>query len=295
MSIVSGLKSQMKLDAQTAFYDVLDFEKPIFPSNVKLYQKYAASSERLKEAGNRVRTVVREKYEKDFSPPVLPVVRAAAKMDREELFGVMDENVRQACDTFSKNLLECGFGTIEWKDDETCQFTFPEIRVSYGLTTKTVERFMHRHELVGARQHKLPALDVKRPKFVDEVILSLPPYLHPHLRIVTGLEVVKAERRVATEQGLNQFGKFLKGVQDTAVEAGEGAMRVVRSSEFRTGAAIAGGTVAVAAAGIGIASLISMFPMASALAALGTMGTVVAIADPALCLGHIVLCGWENE
>lgn len=274
MSIVSRLHSQRKLNGVQAMVEAIGFTKPLIESKEKLYANYSAAYDRLLQLGMAIQLILSRDHSKPFKPPKLRLVRAGA-LTFQELFEDMNIAVFEGCQELTNRLREAGFGNIEWYDEDTCTFDYPVSAFTYGLTSKTVDRYKATHDLVKARQHKLPALDIKRPKAVDKLIAGLPAFVHPHLRIVTGLEVVKTWDHVGTENGLNDFGKFLQGAKDEAAA-------MAKSAKVRTAAAVAG----LAAVGAAIGSF-----MATA----GPIAAQVAIADPAVVLGNVVFCGWENQ
>lgn len=276
---LSSLPSQRRMSSEDAIYSVVGFKEPVAKSKANLFKRYAESVNRSQWLTYSLQVLLNNTYRRSYVPPSVPIVSSGdAAESYEDLKEMMELNIRAFGGRLSEVLREQGLGKLTWHGVDSCTFDFPEIHVKKGLTVHTIRRERHTHDLVKARQHKLPAPDVLKPPFVQSIIKQIPEFIHPHLRIVTGLEVVKDVKFESQEEQLTGFGQFLKGTKQAVTDA----------NNLKN----AGIAAAIAAAVGGGAWL------ASALATAGTVATTaaqVAVLDPALCLGEIVLCGWENE
>jgi hypothetical protein len=181
----------------------------------------------------------------------------------------MERNLRGMCVQFVEDLRGVGCGRIEWFGEDSCRFDYPVAHVRAGIVANDVTTVRHTHDLVNARQHKLPAVDVPRPQIVDTIIAKLPSAVLPHLRIVSGLEVAKRSRMEGNCQQPSAFGKHLLDLGFMTPSFSPAIPGVGALSEAPT-------RIAACAAAVGRA-------------------VAVALADPALCWGDLVLIGWELE
>lgn len=264
MSLIATLPTQKKLPATPAIYESLEFKAPIYMNDAKIYQVYDVGAKKAAALGAGLARVLSRHYHTALIPPDLPPV-PATDLDGNAIFSRMCEEFYQYSEKLVDKAQTAGLGKIEWHTDDRCVFDYPEAQLKSGWTKKTITRSVHTHDLVKARQHRLPATDIKRPPFVDEIIADLPRFVHPHLRIVTGLEVAKSTGNVRTEESLTELGQLL---HDTRLQ-----MAAITATALAAGIA-AGAVLASAAAAAAIP---------------------VAIADPCLCLGSLVLAGWENQ
>lgn len=234
----TSLPSQQRLTAEQAIADSCRFKVPVRRATNRLFEEYAATTARSTTINRAMTRLMSEHFRRPFEPPSLPVVRSAeATQPFPSLVSHFQGLVSQYAREFAAKLREQGFGIITWHDEQSCVFDYPEVRVTNGLTQTTYDRYRHTHDVVKARQHKLPATDVRRPAYVDTMIARLPAELHPQLRIVSGLEVVRNVRHEKSHTERNALGRFF--------------------DEFKG-------------------------------------SKQVSVPDPALCLGEIVLCGWEG-
>ena len=297
MSIISELPSQQKKAALSVLVESLDFHKPLLSNSAKLFTQYDDVGQRLQETASAFQSILRKHYRKSFElPPPLPVFRSAEASD--QLFHRMEAAVTRGCEALTQNLHAAGLGSIVWHDDESCTFDYPEMHIKRGWTTNTFTHSRQTHDLVKARQNRVE--QVKCPALAEAIISELPAFVRPHLRIVTGLEVIKGVDQEGQETELNGFGQFLQGAKETGTAAGNAALSVGKS--VGRGAVKAAPYAAAAAAGVGLAvgtaaAVIAAGPavmgaLSAAAIATGLMG--VAVVDPALCFGNVVLTGWEE-
>jgi hypothetical protein len=136
-----------------------------------------------------------------------------------------------------------------------------------GILRNTIRRMVHQHDLVKARQHKLPAPDVVMPKRAQQILRLVPEAVLPQVRIVTGRLVQKDEREDSSREELTWLGQALEGGKRKARQAAD--------------AAVAG----IAAAGKAVADATS--------SALSSANRAIAVADPAIVIGDVCFYGWE--
>jgi hypothetical protein len=106
----------------------------------------------------------------------------------------MQHRIRQAISALAVALDIPQLGRITWADRESCRFTYFEVQRDRGILRNTVRRIAHQHDVVKARQHKLPATEVVIPKRGLEIISAIPAPLKRYTRVITGLEVRQQAR-----------------------------------------------------------------------------------------------------
>ena len=288
---VSRFKAHKRMTAQEVLFLIAAFERGIMKSDSKDFRSYPEACHRLMTVAIALRMILSKYFGKDLKLPVLPIV--GAMNGSHEL---MEAALHAFCAELVQNLISAGCGKMLWHDKTRCSFDFPEAKFSYSLFKRKVTTVRCRHDLVDARQHILPC-SVRRPPVVDQIIAAFPSPLVRHLRIVTGMEVVKSHAVESEHSGLNKFGQF---VQDAAKKAGVAAnaagnavtsaansagrgLNAAKNAIEKNPNVVAGVVGAAAAGGLGYWLLTA-----------ATVAAQVAIVDPALVLGDIVLCGWEN-
>ncbi len=113
-------------------------------------------------------------------------------------------------------------GVIDWLTGDVCRYHFvravivqstgPSVttRSDNGHTLRettkqtileTHRAALHTHELVNARKHRLPALEVPKPRGVHELISTIPVWLQPYIRVVAGDQIRESviERDLRTD------------------------------------------------------------------------------------------------
>jgi hypothetical protein len=230
MSLLANLPSQKKLDGAPALMDALGFRRPTFQSDEKLFLKYGECEKNYQRLSQSFGRILGNVFHLPWDPPPGPEVVHAGRLEGDALYEAMQANLYEATNRMALGLQRAGFGTITWHSDSACTFTYPQTHVRSGWLTKTISHERHTHELVKARQHRLPAKEIGRPAIVNAIVGEIPEFAHPAVRIVAGLEVVKSREVLRTVQEPTELGRFFQSVQP----------------------------------------------------------------DPALCIGNIVLIGWEN-
>ncbi len=297
---LTSLGSQQKTMLPQALMEAAAFRPPLIVSETKVRTKGADAHDRLSGLERGMKTVLKREFAKDIALTTPGVIRPDGT-GYDKTLAAITSDIRRRCDQFSESMYGSGFGRIQWLSPSTCRFDYPELHIEKGILKKKYTTTRHVHELVDARQHKLPALDVKRPAIVNRIISTIPSDLHRHLRIVTGLEVVKGSAVESEETRLTGLGQVVYGTRDAVVEGAQrvahGAAAVGRAltsdqakAAARTAGMVVGGTVLGAAA---LAGATALAFVGAALLPVALIG--VAVGDPCLVLGDLVLVGWENE
>lgn len=208
-----------------------------------------------------------------FETPELPIVTAdvAAGINGAPV-EVMEESLRNFDGLLDQSLYASPFfGRVTFAGEHECTFTYFDSRIRHGIVQTSHEITRHEHHLVQVRIRKLDDRDVKLPRPQRRIVAMLPRDLGPMVRVVTGLLILKKEGDAGTVRHDHAFGRFLRKAGAAAVKYGPGA---------------AVGAGAGAGIALGAAALFSAISSAASAAA------VVAVADPALVLGDVVLTGW---
>jgi hypothetical protein len=292
MTTISSLPSQQKGLLGDALWDAANFQPPIFRKESKLYEKCDEVNENLSNIERALRAVLRKEFSKDVELTGSEVIRPVGA-GYDDVLKKMHEAVRARCDQFAANLYSSGFGRIVWTSEDSCSFDYAELHVSKGILKRKFTTLRHQHELVDARQHKLPATDVARPPIVGRIICQLPKILDKHLRIVTGLEVVKGSAIESEVTKPTPLGEFVFGTRDAVVDGAQRVAIGVANGAAAVGRALTSDQAkAVARTVGGAAAVVGTAVAGIALLPFAFVG--VAIADPCLVLGDLVLVGWEN-
>lgn len=308
---LTSLDSQQKIVLAQALTEAAGFQQPILPSQTKLRARGEEAHRRLSGLERGLRTVLQREFAKNIALTTSGVI-SPTTASYDETLSAITSDISRRCAEFSETLYGSGFGRIEWLTPSTCRFDYAQLHIAKGILTKKYTTIRHVHDLVDARQHKLPALDVRRPAIVDRIIYMIPSDLHKHLRIVTGLEVVKGSGVESEETKLTGLGQIVYGTRDAVVDGAHrvadgvtkgaqyvagGAAAVGRAltsdqakAAARTAGIVVGGTAVGAAALAGTAALAFV---GAALLPIALVG--VAMGDPCLVLGDLVLVGWESE
>jgi hypothetical protein len=300
MTDLMSLPSQKRVNAADALFSSTGFKRSVIESDKKLFTQYPIATGQVSNTVLGMRAMFHRHFGKELEVPRMSLVESSQAIGGPaETRKLMDASLRLFCESVVENLVKAGCGRIVWHDDTRCSFDYPEAKITKTLTKRIITTVRHRHDLVDARQHKLPC-DVPRPRTVDMIIREIPSVLHPYLRVVTGLEMVKSSIPEGQSEELNGFGRFLQGA-GAAASNGMAAAAKFASNGMDTAARIAKSGIDTAGRIAGDANVQSGVATVAGVAALGgigywlaTIAAQVAILDPALCLGDVVLCGWEN-
>jgi hypothetical protein len=247
----------------------VDFRPPIVRGDRQLFTEYAQAADRYTQISSGLKTVCRNFLDFEITPPPLDAFEAAvAALPYSDTRELMQHRIRQAISALAEALDIPQLGRVTWADRESCRFTYFEVQRDRGILRNTVRRIAHQHDVVKARQHKLPATDVVIPKRGLEIISAIPAPLKRYTRVITGLEV----RQQAREDSSREESTWL-------------AQALARGKHQLTQAKTAA-AVGIVGAGAALASGFT--------ALLSAVTAPVAIADPAIVIGEICLYGWEN-
>jgi hypothetical protein len=280
------------------------FRTPLVHSDAQLFTNYAGAANRFASIGNGLEKLCREHLDFELQPPVVEGLGAGtAALPYTESVGQLELRIQIAIDELVRRLDVPQLGRIEWSDPESCRFTFFEVRRDRGILRNTVKRVAHTHELVKARQHRLPAEEIAMPAKAQAIIKAIPEPLLPQVRIITGLEVLKSEHEDSRRQELTRVGRALDSGKRRALDAVDSlaaggraaamkARDTVSSEEFQRGAAKAAAVGLAAVAGGAI--LGGIYSALTAAASVASVAVPLAIADPAIVLGEFCVFGWED-
>jgi hypothetical protein len=138
---------------------------------------------------------------------------------------------------------------------------------------------------VQAQERRLTDLGVVLPPKQRRIVRALPRSVYPQVRIVTGLLVLQKEEDGGTVRREHAVGRTLRQTGEAVRKYGPGAAR-----------GVAAGAVAVGIVS-GVAALVSAIGASLTAVAVPVVATaaVVAVADPALVIGDLVISGWIEE
>lgn len=191
-------------------------------------------------------------------PTVAPAGASIARLSYPEAVEELRGGLTSAVSKLAAFARATKVGRIEWISEEACRFSFNELRTIRGLLAQTIVRTSHTHELVQARVHRLPANEIPKPPAAKLLLSMMGAPLREATRVVTGMLVVKGE--VATEK-LREPTALGRGVE----KIGMGVRTLAAKGK-------------AAASGVGSA----------------LRGVQVALSDPAIVVGDLVLYGWED-
>lgn len=201
---------------------------------------------------------------------------------------IRTEVMRRVLDDFAerleRRLLPNRIGRIEWYSRHECRIIYYEHQVFHGVFGREIEIFEHEHELVAARLHALPALEIRKPRRALAMIRALD-LLHPYARILTGTIASKRVRRLEPESERTLLGRVI----DEAVVTTSHLLREAASAIPRRG------RVASAATGEANGHEGGNPPgQPESIIARSINYIAAALKDPALVLGDRVLTAWEE-
>ncbi len=162
-------------------------------------------------------------------------------------------------------------GHIEYSPGHAT-YCFYEKRKKFGLLQHQLRRVRTTHEITKPRLHRLPAASVAKPRKAERIIKTLQqcPALEKNCRVVTGFLLSKKQE---TSKQWTEDTLLKKGLV-----AGKATAKVVAKGLGYTAAAA--GVVAAGTAMLLAAPLVAI---------------PVALADPAIVIGDLVIWGWCDE
>ncbi|MBI5760020.1 MAG: hypothetical protein HZA46_16000 [Planctomycetales bacterium] len=255
----------------------LDGPRPVAThSNKRLFESYAAAVQRRAALGQSLQRVSRKEFGYDLNLPPTPLVGASEAAGHEgRTADVLAERLRQFDTAFDEGLRQCPyFARIEYAGPHECVFRYCDATKSYDLQQTIHHIRTHEHHLVQAQERRLTDIGVVLPPKQRRIVRALPQVVYPQLRVVTGLLVLQKEEDGGTVRREHTVGRTLRQTGEAVRKYGSGAARGVAAG------AVAAGIVA------GVAAMVSAISTAVATAA------VVAVADPALVIGDLVISGW---
>lgn len=263
----------------------LDGSHPVAThSNKRLFESYAAAVQRRTALGQSLQRAARKEFGYDLNLPPTPLVGASEAAGHEgRTADVLADRLRQFDAAFDEGLRQCPyFARIEYAGPHECVFRYCDATRSYDLQQTIHHIRTHEHHLVQAQERRLTDSGVVLPPKQRRIVRALPQTVYPQLRVVTGLLVLQKEEDGGTVRREHAVGRTLRQTGDAVRKYGPGAARGVAAGAVAAGI-VAGLTAVVSAIG---ASLTAAAGTAIATAA------VVAVADPALVIGDLVISGW---
>jgi hypothetical protein len=232
------------------------------------FRAYAQAVGRLTEISVGLQKICKRYADFDLTvPEVAALGTEAAALPRTETRQLMVARLSDAKTALAAALDVSQFGRATWPDDESCRFTFFEPVWERGILRNKVRRIAHQHDLVDARERKLPVQDIVIPKRGREIIALIPAPLQRYTRVITGLEVRKEEREASNREEATWLAQALKS----------GARQLGRAKTAAAmGLAAAGGALVAGTTG------------------LSRISKALAVADPAIVIGEVCLFGWED-
>lgn len=260
------------LNTRLAFKDVLwdatGFHAPSVRTKERLLVRFAEAAQRFAGIATGLQSLCKRHLDFDLTIPqiessgvqmaILPYPAALADCERR---------IEAAIDALTAALNDSPIGRVEWLDNDTVRFSYREVKRSFGVFDRTLTRERHEHELVHARQHRLPVKNLLIPAGGNAVIAAIPTPVLPYTRVITGTEIRKG--CVAEGQRLEPtaVGRFFDRASAAAVAAWDRGVSAAKSIGKQVPAAL--GTVA------------SSRPIAHF--------------DPAIVVGEFCFFGWEID
>ncbi len=248
---------------------VVDFRAPVVHNDEHLFTAYAEATERFASICSGLQRICKDYADCQFTVPEIAAFDASvAALPYNDTLQLMVDRLGEAQAALVAALDDPRFGRVTWSDDESCRFTYFEPLRERGVLRNTIRRIVHQHDVVDARQHKLPASGVVIPKRGRQIIAAIPAPLQRYARVITGLEVRKEEREDSSRKERTWLGQAL---------ANGGRQLSSAKAAAALGLAAAGGALVAGATG-----------------ALSRISSALAVADPAIVIGEVCLYGWEN-
>ncbi len=245
-------------------------------SNQRNAKWFAESVNSRREVAMGLANIAWKEFGYRFEVPPLPLISAGIAAGKEgRTAEVLAARLEEFDEKLDSQLRQCPyFGRATYAGPHECVFTFFDATKRHALMQTTHQIVGHEHHLVQVRERKLTDTDVVLPEKQRRMVRALPAILRPNLRIITGLLVLKKEQNAGVIRHDHAVGTGLRRVGRAALKYGPGAS-----------AGVAAGAVA---AGI----VTGVMAMVHAAAATAATVAVVAVADPALVIGDLVISGW---
>jgi hypothetical protein len=278
--------------------EVLDefLRLPISGTNRRLFEFNAQTILELHSVANSFDAIGVKFYGRHISKPTAPISDAsvaAADNTAEVIPESLQGMVRQIVEAVEGYPY---YGKVIELGDHECKFQYCNSRNTHGLLNTTHHISAHEHHLIDTRIRKLGDDDVILPAIQAQMVEMLPECLLPYVRIITGTLILQKENEAGTESHEHVVGRTIRRTFETidrgACRAAEMADQAARKASDVAGSAASaaghavkeyGPTVAKGAAAVtGLAFL-------GGLLATAANFVVVAMTDPALVIGDVVI------
>lgn len=246
--------------------ELAPFREPTLAEHHKLLANFGEAVTGLRDQAAKIARFKQRAYGLATPGPALPTAGLEITQlpyDRAlaELLLRYDAGVRDVARLFECNRV----GKVEWAG-EAARFSYIEANERMGLLRWYRERHSHTHELVKAVSRSLDEPDVPMDRRTRELVAMMPGEWKRYVHIITGLQILKEQAHVGTDEHLTGFGRAVEG----AKEAAGGISRSVAAAAVGTGLAAA--------------ALWHWLPAAAS----------VAVADPCIAIGEYCLHGWDE-
>lgn len=239
-------------------FRALHFEEPRVKKIPNLLARYHDALVRWQSLTSDLATILATQRCPISTPTIEPAGASIASLSYAEATEELRRGLRSAFAKLAASARATKVGRVEWMSEDACRFSFNDVRTIRGLLAHTIVRTSHTHELVRTRVHRLPANEIPKPHAAKVLLSKMGEPLREATRVVTGMLVVKGEE--ATEK-LREATALGRGVEKISM-----GVRMLAAKGK------------AAAAGVGKA----------------VSGLQVALSDPAIVVGDLVLYGWED-